>query len=176
MPFTEHSWAGKGLGTYLLLKNTRAGAEPLSADNAIIFATGPVTDTRTYGSCRYGVFTKSPLTGIYCESYAGGRVAEPLSRTGYDAIVIKGAAGKPVYLEVSPGKVIFHDAAHLWGKNTYETEDSIRKELGKRDAGICVIGPAGENLVKFALIENDHWRSAGRAGRERCWGQKRSRD
>jgi len=164
---------GKGLGTYLLLKNTRAGAEPLSADNAIIFATGPVTDTRTYGSCRYGVFTKSPLTGIYCESYAGGRVAEPLSRTGYDAIVIKGAAGKPVYLEVSPGKVIFHDAAHLWGKNTYETEDSIRKELGRRDAGICVIGPAGENLVKFALIENDHWRSAGRAGTGAVLGAKK---
>ncbi len=164
---------GKGLGTHLLLKNTRAGVKPLSADNVIIFATGPVTDTRTYGSCRYGIFTKSPLTGIYCESYSGGRVAEPLSRTGYDAIIIKGAAKEPVYLEIANGKVRFHDASHLWGKDTYQTEDAIREELGRRDAGISVIGPAGENLVKFALIENDRWRSAGRAGAGAVLGAKK---
>ncbi len=164
---------GKGLGTHLLLKNTRAGVKPLSADNVIIFATGPVTDTRIHGSCRYGVFTKSPLTGIYCESYSGGRVAEPLSRTGYDATIIKGSSQEPVYLEISHQKVIFHDASHLWGKDTYETEDAIREEVGRRDAGISVIGPAGENLVKFALIENDRWRSAGRAGAGAVLGAKK---
>ena len=164
---------GKGLATHLLLKNTKAGLKPLSPENVVILATGPVTDTRTYGSCRYGVFTKSPLTGIYCESYSGGRVAEPLSRTGYDAIIIKGASQEPVYLEISPQKVIFHDAAHLWGKDTYETEDAIREEVGRRDAGIATIGPAGENLVKFALIENDRWRSAGRAGAGAVLGAKK---
>jgi aldehyde:ferredoxin oxidoreductase len=164
---------GKGLATHLLLKNTKAGLKPLSPENVVILATGPVTDTRTYGSCRYGVFTKSPLTGIYCESYSGGRVAEPLSRTGYDAIIIKGASQKPVYLEISPQKVIFHDASHLWGKDTYETEDAIREEVGRRDAGIATIGPAGENLVKFALIENDRWRSAGRAGAGAVLGAKK---
>jgi len=164
---------GKGLGTYLLLNNTKAGVDPLSADNAIIFATGPVTDTKVYGSCRFGAFTKSPLTGIYSESYAGGKVAEPLSRTGYDAVIIKGAAEKPVYLEISNKKVIFRDASHLWGKDTFETEDAIKAEVGRKDAGVIVIGPAGERLVKFALIENDYWRSLGRTGAGAVLGSKK---
>ncbi|MCK4221833.1 MAG: aldehyde:ferredoxin oxidoreductase, partial [Dehalococcoidia bacterium] len=78
---------GKGLGTHLLLNNTKAGIDPLSPDNVLIFAVGPATDTPVWGSSRYGVFTKSPLTGLYSESYAGGRVAEPISKTGYDAII-----------------------------------------------------------------------------------------
>ena len=164
---------GKGLATHLLLNNTKAGVDPLSEDNVIIFATGPVTDTKVYGSSRYGAFTKSPLTGFYCESYAGGSVAEPLSRTGYDAIVIKGASEEPVYLEISNGKVIFHDASRLWGKDTYETEDAIRQEVGVRDAGIAVIGPAGERLVRFAVIENNYWRSLGRTGPGAVLGSKK---
>ena len=164
---------GKGLGTYLLLKNNRAGVDPLSPDNALIFATGPATDTRVFGSSRYGVFTKSPLTGFYCESYSGGNVAEPLSRTGYDAIIMKGASDKPVYLEITNGQVIFHDAQHLWGKDTYQTEDSIREAVGRKNAGIVVIGPAGENLVRFAVIENNYWRSAGRNGSGAVLGSKK---
>ena len=164
---------GKGLGTYLLLKNNKAGVDPLSPDNALIFATGPATDTRVFGSSRYGVFTKSPLTGFYCESYSGGNVAEPLSRTGYDAIIMKGASDKPVYLEITNGQVIFHDAQHLWGKDTYQTEDSIREAAGRKNAGIVVIGPAGENLVRFAVIENNYWRSAGRNGAGAVLGSKK---
>lgn len=164
---------GKGLGTYLLLKNNRAGVDPLSPDNALIFATGPATDTRVFGSSRYGVFTKSPLTGFYCESYSGGNVAEPLSRTGYDAIIMKGVSDEPVYLEITNGQVIFHDAQHLWGKDTYQTEDSIREATGRKNAGIVVIGPAGENLVRFAVIENNYWRSAGRNGSGAVLGSKK---
>jgi aldehyde:ferredoxin oxidoreductase len=164
---------GKGLGTYLLLKNTKAGVDPLSADNVTILATGPVTDTKVYGSCRLGAFTKSPLTGVYSESYAGGKVAEPLSRTGYDAVIIKGASKKPVYLEISNKRVIFHDASHLWGKDTFETEDAIREEVGRKDAGVIVIGPAGERLVKFAVIENNYWRSLGRTGPGAVLGAKK---
>lgn len=164
---------GKGLGTYLLLNNTKAGLDPLSEDNVIIFATGPVTDTKVYGSCRFGAFTKSPLTGIYSESYAGGKVAEPLSRTGYDAIIIKGASETPVYLEISNRKVKFHDASHIWGKETYESEDAIRDEVGRKDAGVIVIGPAGERLVKFAVIENNYWRSLGRTGPGAVLGSKK---
>ena len=164
---------GKGLATHLLLENTKPGLAPLSEDNAIIFATGPTTDTRIFGSSRYGAFTKSPLTGFYCESYAGGTVAEPLSRTGYDAIIIKGASEKPVYLEISSNKVIFHDASHLWGKETYETEDAIREEVGRKDAGVIVIGPAGEKLVRFAVIENNYWRSLGRTGSGAVLGSKK---
>ena len=164
---------GKGVGTYLLLNNTKAGIDPLSPDNVLIFAVGPATDTPVWGSSRYGVFTKSPLTGLYSESYAGGRVAEPISKTGYDAIIIEGAAAEPIYLEISSGDVRFHDASHLWGKDTYETEDSIRQELGLKDGGVAVIGPAGENLVRFAVIENDYWRSVGRTGAGAVMGSKK---
>jgi len=164
---------GKGLGTHLLLNNAETGVDPLSEGNALIFAIGPATGTMVWGSSRYGIFTKSPLTGLYTESYAGGRVAEPISRTGYDAVVIKGAATDPIYLEISDGEVRFHDASHIWGKDTYETEDTIRQEVGVKDAGIAVIGPAGENLVRFAVIENDHWRSAGRTGPGAVMGSKK---
>ena len=164
---------GKGLGTYLLLNNTKAGVDPLSEDNVLIFATGPATGTRVWGSSRYGVFTKSPLTGLYAESYAGGRVAEPLSRTGYDAIVIEGVSENTVYLEISDERVKFHHASHIWGKDTYETEDIIRREVGVKNAGIVVIGPAGENLVRFACIENDYFRSAGRTGVGAVMGSKK---
>lgn len=142
---------GKGLATHLLLSNTKAGADPLSEDNAVIFAVGPTTDTKVFGSSRYGVFTKSPLTGIYCESYAGGNVAEAISRTGYDAIIIKGASNKPAWLEISNRSVKFHDASHIWGKDTYQTEGVIQQEVGVKDAGLAVIGPAGERLVRFAV-------------------------
>jgi len=164
---------GKGLGTHLLLNNIEAGVDPLSQDNVIVFATGPATDTKVFGSSRYGVFTKSPLTGIYGESYAGGSVAEPMSRTGYDAIIIKGASKKPLWLEVSSGSVKFHDASHIWGKDTYETEDAVREEVGIKDAGIVVIGPAGEKEIRFAVIENNYWRSSGRTGAGAVLGTKK---
>jgi len=164
---------GKGLGTYLLMNNTKAGVDPLSEDNVLIFAIGPITDTMVWGSSRFAVFTKSPLTGFYTESYAGGVAAEPISRTGYDAIIIKGISKDPVYLEISDTGVKFHDASHLWGKDTYETEDIIAQEIGVKDAGTVVIGPAGENLVRFALIQSDRWRSIGRTGSGAVAGSKK---
>lgn len=169
----RRSLGGKGLGTHLLLNNTKAGVDALSEDNVLVFAVGPATDTTIFGSSRYGVYTKSPLTGLYTESYAGGRVAEPISKTGYDAIVIEGASKEPVYLEISDECVTFHEASHIWGKDTYEAEDVIRKEVRVKDAGICVIGPAGENLVRFAIISNDYWRCCGRTGPGAVMGSKR---
>jgi len=164
---------GKGLSTHLLLNNIKAGVDPLSEDNVLIFATGPTTNTTVWGSSRYGVFTKSPLTGLYAESYAGGKVAEPLSGTGYDAIVIHGVSENPVYLEISDEGVKFHHASNIWGKDTYETEDIIKREVGVKNAGVVVIGPAGENLVRFACIENDYFRSAGRTGVGAVMGSKK---
>jgi len=84
---------GKGLGIYLLMKENPQGVDPLSPQNKLIFCIGPITDTRIYGSCRHGVFTKSPLTGIFSESYSGGKVAEPMSRTGYDAFILESSRG-----------------------------------------------------------------------------------
>lgn len=163
---------GKGLGSYLLLQNVSPGTDPFSPDNKIIFATGNATGTNMWGSSRYGVFTRSPLTGLYAESYSGGKVAPALKKTGYDAIILEGRAQKPVYLEISDKKVVFHDASHLWGKDTYTTEDTVIKEVGVPGAQAVVIGQAGENLVRFACIENNYWRSAGRTGTGAVMGSK----
>ncbi|MBU1397727.1 MAG: aldehyde:ferredoxin oxidoreductase, partial [Proteobacteria bacterium] len=156
---------GKGLASYLLYKLNPPGVDPLSPENCIIFATGPVTGSRTWGSSRYGVFTKSPQTGIYSESYAGGRVPEAIDSTGFDAIIITGKSPMPLILYVNPEGAGYHDAGSIWGMNTYEAEDAVKrlfKETGDKllKSGPVVIGPAGENLVTFSVIENDKWRSA----------------
>ena len=164
---------GKGLGSYLLLQENPPGVEPFSPRNRLIFTLGPLADTPFYGSSRYAVFTKSPQTGIYSESYSGGKITLALSRTGYDAIVVQGRSSHPVYLEISDQKVIFHDASHLWGKETYGAEEALLQETGVQDAAALVIGPAGENLVKFAVIEAERWRSLGRAGIGAVMGSKR---
>ncbi|MGQ9648131.1 MAG: aldehyde ferredoxin oxidoreductase family protein [Thermodesulfobacteriota bacterium] len=164
---------GKGLGTYLLMKENPPGVDPLSPKNKLIFCVGPATDSRIYGSCRHGVFTKSPLTGIFSESYSGGKTAEPMSRTGYDAFILEEASNEPIWLEISDQKVTFHDARDLWGKETYLTEDEVIKRTNKKGASALVIGPAGENLVRYAVIENDYWRSLGRTGVGAVMGSKK---
>ncbi len=164
---------GKGLGSYLLLKENPARVDPFSPQNRLIFTTGPLADTPFYGSSRYAVFTKSPQTGIYSESYSGGKITSALSRTGYDAIVIQGRSRTPVFLEVSDRTAILHEASSLWGKDTYETEESLLKDFGVPGSGALVIGPAGENLVKFAVLESENWRSLGRAGIGAVMGSKK---
>ncbi|MFZ5649751.1 MAG: aldehyde ferredoxin oxidoreductase family protein [Bacillota bacterium] len=164
---------GKGLGSYLLLNNVPAGTYPLGHDNKLIFTTGPGTDTILPGASRYGIYSKSPLTGMYAESYSGGRVAPAMRRTGYDAIIIEGVSAEPVYLVVSDEEVTFRDASHLWGMDTYSTEDSVLAEVGVAGAQAVVIGPAGENMVHFACVENNYWRSAGRTGMGAVMGSKK---
>jgi aldehyde:ferredoxin oxidoreductase len=178
--YLEETLGGKGLGTSLLIEENPPGVDPLAPENNLIIALGPVTDTLIYGSCRHGIFTKSPQTGLYSESYSGGKAAEIISRTGYDAIVIRGASPEPVFLEISDETVIFHPAVDLWGMDTYTTEDKVLEKIGKKRTGAAaeraaalVIGPAGENLVRFALIENDYWRSAGRTGVGAVMGAKK---
>jgi aldehyde:ferredoxin oxidoreductase len=163
---------GKGLGSYLLLKENPPHIDPFSPENRLIFTLGPLADTPFYGSSRYAVFTKSPQTGIYCESYSGGKITLSLSRTGYDAIIIEGKSNHPIFLEISDREVVFHSASNLWGKATYEAEEAILKRVGK-DSGALVIGPAGENLVKFAVIGSERWRSLGRAGIGAVMGSKK---
>jgi aldehyde:ferredoxin oxidoreductase len=96
-----------------------------------------------------------------------------MSRTGYDAIIIEGKSNHPVFLEISDEDVVFHNASQIWGKETYEAEDKILRKVGDKGAGALVIGPAGENLVKFAVIESEHWRSLGRAGIGAVMGSKK---
>lgn len=169
----ETTLGGKGLGIHLLMKENPPGVDPLSPGNKLIFCLGPATDSRIYGSCRHGVFTKSPLTGIFSESYSGGRIAEPMSRTGYDAFILEEASDHPVWIEVSDQKVTFHDSRDLWGKDTYVTEDEVNRRVNAKGSGALVIGPAGENLVRYAVIENDYWRSLGRTGVGAVMGSKK---
>ncbi|MBI5017931.1 MAG: aldehyde ferredoxin oxidoreductase family protein [Deltaproteobacteria bacterium] len=165
---------GKGLATRLLLEHAPAGVDPLSPENPLVFAVGPVTDTRIPGSCRYGIFTKSPQTGFYSESYSGGKAAEKMSRSGFDAVVVKGAGAEPLYLEISEEGARFHDAADLWGKETYAAEDALLAAYGGvTKAAALVIGPAGERQVPFSIVANDYWRCAGRTGAGAVMGSKK---
>ncbi len=168
---------GKGLATHLLLQLNPPGVDPLGPDNHLIFTTGPVTACKIWGSCRYGVFTKSPQTGFYAESYSGGTVAEYIAATGFDAISIHGRAKTPVWIEISDNAIHFHPADDLVGLETYATEDRVKEWIrtNRPDSpkcGVSVVGPAAENGVSFALIENDYWRSAGRTGAGAVMGAK----
>ena len=165
---------GKGLASSLLYSMNPQGVDPLSPDNCLIFATGPITNSMIWGSSRYGVYTKSPQTGFYSESYSGGKVPEAIDSAGFDAIVITGKSKSPAVIVIKPEGVEFHDASDVWGMETHETEDTVNRKFGKgaKKSGAVVIGPAGENLVRFALIENDYWRSAGRTGVGTVMGSK----
>ena len=161
---------GKWLCSQLLYTLNPPGVDPLSPENHLILATGPISGSTIWGSCRYGAFTKSPQTGFYSESYSGGKVPEAIDSTGFDAIVIKGQCEHPTVLAIYPEEVYFHDAGDLWGKETYETEDKVLETYARSDdnfgkPGASVIGPAAENLVRFGVIKNDHWRSCGRTAR-----------
>ncbi len=169
---------GKGLATHLLLKNNPPGVDPLSPENHLIFSIGPVTATGVWGSCRYGVYTKSPQTGYYSESYSGGKAAEYMAATGFDAVMINGASSDPIWVEIGDAGVTFHSADDIWGLDTYETQKRIETwvKANRPEARKCtvlVIGPAGENGTTFSVIENDLWRSAGRTGAGAVMGSKK---
>ena len=162
---------GKGIGTKILWEEVKENVDPLSPNNKLIFVTGPVTGTRLATANRYGVLFKSPLTGIYAESYSGGFLAPKMRASGFDVVIIEGKAKQPIYLVIDDGKVEFKNAESLWGLNSYDTEDNIKSTEGK-DFRVLCIGPAGENLVKFACIQNDKWHSAGRCGGGAIMGSK----
>jgi len=168
---------GKGLASYLLYTLNPEGINPLSPDNHLIFATGPISQSSMWGGCRYGVFTKSPQTGFYSESYSGGKAPEAIDAAGYDAVVIYGACTTPTILSITPEGAQFHTADDIWGMETYAAEDAVMKRFSKntdyKKKGAVVIGPASENLVTFGVIENDYWRSAGRTGTGTVMGSKK---
>lgn len=174
---TAASLGGKGLATRLLLERNPTGVDPFSPENHLIFATGPLCQSRIWGGSRYGVFTKSPQTLLYSESYAGGKAPEAIDAAGFDAILFHGKAGQPTVVSVYAGGAEFFDAGELWGADTFETEAEVKRRFaiqgeGYRKPGAVVIGPAGEKLLRFAVIENDKWRSAGRTGVGAVMGSK----
>ncbi len=164
---------GKGLGTYLLLREVGSRTEPLSPQNKLIFVTGPAADSGHPAASRYAVLSRSPLTGIYGAAYSGGHAAPVMKRTGFDAFIIEGSSSEPVFLNVSEKGAQFHDASVLWGMDSYETEERIKEQVGVQGSQALVIGPAGENMVRFACIKNNRWRSAGRTGMGAVMGSKK---
>jgi len=163
---------GTGFIIYYLLKELQADIDPLSPENKLIFAAGPLTGISLGGAARHAVGAKSPLTGGIAKSEAGEWWGAQLKRSGFDALIIEGKAQKPVYLWIHNGEVEIKDAGHLWGKRTKETQEAIRSEVGDENARIALIGPAAENLVSFACIMHGTHDAAGRGGLGAVMGSK----
>jgi aldehyde:ferredoxin oxidoreductase len=168
---------GKGIATRLLLDRNPVGVEPLAPENHLIVATGPFCGGTLWGGSRYGIYTKSPLTGLYAESYSGGKVPEAIDAAGFDAIIFVGRADRPTVVSIHPDGAEFHDAGELWGMDSIRAEEEALARYAIvderfRKKGAISIGPAGEQLVRFALIANDKWRCAGRTGVGAVLGSK----
>lgn len=170
--FYRQYLGGPGIGLYYLLKNNKRNVDPLLPDNTLVFATGLLTGTNAPCVPRYTVMARSPLTGALGKSEAGGWWGPELKKAGFDAIVIKGRAPGPVYLWIKDGEAEIRKAAHLWGLETGEAQEEIRRELGDSKVQVALIGPAGENLVRYANICNNLAHFNGRNGLGAVMGSK----
>jgi aldehyde:ferredoxin oxidoreductase len=167
----EQYIGGLGLGAKYLYDEIDPAVDAFSPENKLLFVTGPLTGTGAPAGNRYVVVTKSPLTGGIANSTAAGEFAVNLKYAGYDLVIFEGRASHPVYLYIDDARVSFADAASLWGKDTEETEQAVIAATAP-DAKVSCIGPAGENLVRFACVINDMGRAAGRSGVGAVMGSK----
>ncbi|MFN2152015.1 MAG: aldehyde ferredoxin oxidoreductase family protein, partial [Anaerolineales bacterium] len=162
---------GRGLGVKFVFDNGPQ-VDPLSPENILCFMNGPLTGSEANMSGRMAVVTKSPLTGTVTDSHHGGWSAARLRWAGYDGLVFKGKAEKPVYAFINDGKLELKDAADVWGKSVHETIKYFQDMYGEKDLTVITIGPAGENLVKFACWINEDDRASGRGGTGCVGGSK----
>ncbi len=167
----EKHLGGRGIGTRILLSELKGGEDPLGPENIVVFGTGPLQGMRAAGASKYLVMSKSPKTGTINESYAGGYFGYELGTSGYDGIIIRGAAKDPKYISLLDGKAKIHDATRLWGLDVRETVMDLQRQ--HPDAKVACIGPAGEKLVTFACIMGDTFRAHGRPGWGAVLGAKR---
>jgi aldehyde:ferredoxin oxidoreductase len=167
---------GTGLGAMLLWNENKPKIEPYSPENRIIFMTGPLTGTLVPGSGTYSVITRNTLTGLMASAQANGFFGARLKYAGYDGIIIQGRAEKPVYLHIESGNAEIEDASELAGKDTFQTEEWLRKKYGEEGfedrMSIAAIGPAGEKLVRFACIVSDRGHIAASGGVGAVMGSK----
>ena len=171
-PLAEQYLGGNGFGTCLLWEKVGPDVDPLDPESLLIMATGPLCGTLMPTSSRMEVIAKSPLTGIYGDSNAGGFFGPELKFAGWDAIIVTGKASCPVYLAITDEQAELRDARGLWGLTTSQTEAAIRRELDDTQVKTATIGPAGENLVRFAAIQVTSQRSAARCGLGAVMGSK----
>jgi len=164
---------GSALAAYLLLQSIPVGADPLGPDNVLVMAVSPLTGLAISGQSRMTACARSPLTGTIGDSQCGGFFPAEMRNAGVDAIVITGRAPEPVYLWIHDGQAELRPAAHLWGKVTAEADRLLKEEVGDAKAEVAQIGPAGENLVRYAAIMNMVNRANGRTGMGAVMGSKR---
>ena len=167
---------GKAMASKIMYDNFFGREDPFGPENIIVIATGPVTGTFAPSSNRFDISTLSPLTGITTSSNCGGDFGFYLKKAGIDALVIRGQSPAPVWVEIDNGKVLYHDAASLWGLKTGDTQAGLKKELTalhgpKGRDGMVTIGPAGENRVLYAAVTSGE-RAAGRGGTGAVFGSK----
>ena len=165
--------SGMGLSAYLLYGRIPGDANPLGPDNILGFVSGILTGTGSLFAGRWMVVAKSPLTGTWGDANCGGNFAPAIKRCGYDGIFISGISPKPVLLYIDQKKVEIRSAAHLWGKDTIETEKDLSQPINGRKPRVACIGPAGEKLSLISGIVNDGGRLAARSGLGAVMGSKR---
>lgn len=162
---------GRGLGVKFVFDNGPK-VDALSPDNILCFMNGPLTGSEANMSGRMAVVTKSPLTGTVTDSHHGGWSAARLRWAGFDGLVFKGKAAKPTYAYIHDDKLELLDASEVWGKGVHDTIKHFKKKYGEKDLTVIAIGPAGENLVKFACWINEDDRASGRGGTGCVGGSK----
>jgi aldehyde:ferredoxin oxidoreductase len=170
--FYRKYMGGSAMGMYYLLKEMPAGADPLGPDNMLALCLSVMTGTPISGQSRMTSVAKSPLTGAIGDAQCGGFFPAEMKFAGFDAIIIKGKAEKPVYLWIHDGQVELRDASHLWGRITGEVEAILKQELGDEKIEVLQVGPAGEKGVRFAAIMNMSNRANGRTGMGAVMGSK----
>jgi aldehyde:ferredoxin oxidoreductase len=163
---------GYGIGARVLYSRQKAGVDALGHENILGFVTGPLTGTLVPTGTRFTVVAKSPLTGGWGDANSGGYFGPYLKFAGFDAVFFTGISPEPVYLLIDNGKVYIKNAGHLWGKDTYDTEDTLTEQYGTQSRVAC-IGPAGEKLSLIAGIMTDHGSYAARSGLGAVMGSKK---
>jgi aldehyde:ferredoxin oxidoreductase len=172
MEWAQQYLGQRGLATKYFVSEVDPKVDPLAAENKLIMTTGPLTGTPVSTGGRYSVVTKGALTGAIACSNSGGYFGAELKFAGWDMIIFEGKSPTPVYLSVENDKAELKDAAHLWGKSTWQTEETIKKSHQDPQIRVCSIGSAGENGVLYACIINDLHRAAGRSGVGTVMGAK----
>ncbi|MDZ4239081.1 MAG: aldehyde ferredoxin oxidoreductase N-terminal domain-containing protein, partial [Hydrogenophaga sp.] len=162
----------RGLGSKYLISEVDPKVDPLSPDNKIIWATGPLTGTMASTGGRYTVITKGPLTGAIACSNSGGYWGAEFKMAGWDMVIFEGRSEKPVYLYINDDDVELRDASHLWGQSVWKTEEILKSSLQDPLVRVSSIGKAGENGVLYAAVVNDLHRAAGRSGVGAVMGSK----
>jgi aldehyde:ferredoxin oxidoreductase len=163
---------GYGIGARIIYSRQKGGVDPLGPENILGFMSGPLTGSPALSGTRYTVVGKSPLTGTWGDANSGGYFGPHLKFAGYDGVFFTGISERPAYLFINNGRAELRDAAHLWGKDSFETEDILKSELGK-DVEVLCIGPSGENLSLISAVMNNKGRAAGRSGVGAVMGSKK---